>query len=102
LDQHVFFQDVWTQCSHEIKTAKVVVADFSGDRSRVPNPNVVTEAAHARAVGKPLVLITQGKPEDLPFDWRHMPVIAYDKSEDGMKQLIDLLTSRLRHVLQKG
>lgn len=101
LDQHVFLQDIWNQCLQEMEIAKVVIADFSGDTSHlVPNPNVVTEAAHARAVGKPLVLITQGKPEDMPFDWRHMPVVTYEKSECGLQQLVDVLTARLRHVLQ--
>ena len=101
LDQHVFLQDIWNQCLQEIEAAKVLIADFSADGSgQVPNPNVVTEAAHARAIGKPLVLITQGNPEDMPFDWRHMPVVTYEKSEAGLKQLADLLTGRFRHVLQ--
>jgi serine/threonine protein kinase len=101
LDTHVFLKDIWTQCMQEIETAKVVIADFSGDTlPEIPNPNVVTEAAHARAIGKSLILITQGKPEDMPFDWRHMPVVTYNNSNVGLKYLTTRLISRLRYALQ--
>ena len=102
LDKYVFLQDIWTQCLQEIEVSKVVIADFSGIISKnYPNPNVVTEAAHARAINKPVIIITQGQAEDLPFDWRYMPVINYANTEEGLKLLEELLNAKIKYILRK-
>lgn len=99
LDREAFTQDVWSQCVQEIEAACVVVADFSRGPSGDVNPNVVTEAAHARAIGRPLVLVTRDCPEDMPFDWRHMPFLTYETGPEGYAALEEVLRARLDSVL---
>lgn len=103
LDQHIFFgKDIWSQCVQELEIAKVVIADFSAmNLDKFPNPNVITEAAHARAIKKNLIIIKQGKPDDMPFDWRFTPVIPYENSDDGLKKLEIELLSKLKKALDE-
>jgi serine/threonine protein kinase len=102
MDRLVFIEDIWSQTVSEIERARVVVADFTPESwKRSPNPNVVTEAAHARAMNKPLVLLTQNSPERLPFDWRHMPVVRYRTGRVGLETLIHELSSKLRELRQR-
>lgn len=100
LDQHHFFGDVWSQCVLEIDLCKVVVADFTPEADTgQPNANVLTEAAHARALGKPLAILTQARPEDMPFDWRGVSVTRYDDRGDGLAELDQLLQVRLPQLI---
>lgn len=100
MDELTFVSDIWGQIVAEIEAAAVVVADFSqmGWR-RQPNPNVVTEAAHARAIGKPLIILSQNAPESLPFDWRHMPVLRYSNTHQGRLHLMNMLQRKLDQLL---
>lgn len=85
----------------EIEHSRLVVADFTchGFLRKQPNPNVLTEAAHARAVGKPLVIISQDAPGLVPFDWRHVPLLRYGVSPADLTQLEKHLTARINHCL---
>ena len=96
MDKLVMVDDIWGQIVQELKSAKVVIADFSSDGTNTINPNVVTEAAHARAIGKPLILITQGAPENIPFDWRHFQMLQYTSDEAGLNKLKEELIARIR------
>lgn len=101
MDRLVFVQDIWNQMVHEIQRSGIVVADFTWETWRQrANPNVVTEAAHARAIGKPLILISQNSAESLPFDWRHMPVIRYTNNKSGLAELTARISERLRDLWQ--
>jgi hypothetical protein len=71
-----------------------------GRFSRAPNVNVVTEAAHAVAIGKPVIVISQNAPESLPFDWRHVPVVRYSRSRSGLADLRKSLADRLAEIGQ--
>ena len=60
---------IWDQIEKDLVSSKIVIAVFSPDKNRNdPNPNVLTEAAHARAIKKPLLVLTTQVAEDLPFD----------------------------------
>lgn len=99
MDRLVFSRDIWRNIEIEIENAKIVIADVTeGAATRSPNPNVLTEAAHARALNKDLILISQSSPEDLPFDWRHMPVLQYENSTDGLKKLVSELTHKIQSL----
>jgi hypothetical protein len=88
LDQHDFSGEIWAQCDLEIRLCNLVIADFTpDDSSGQPNPNVITEAAHARALGKPLVIVMRSDPESLPFDWRGTTVITYHEGPAGYRGL---------------
>jgi tRNA A-37 threonylcarbamoyl transferase component Bud32 len=103
MDQLVFVKDIWNQIVQEIEACAVVVVDFSSPaRGRSPNPNVLTEAAHARAIGKSLIVLSQDPPERLPFDWRHMPVLRYSADPPGLESLAEQLAGKLRHAMLGG
>lgn len=100
MDKLVFVKDIWNQIVQEIEASRVVVADFSAPgRGHSPNPNVLTEAAHARAIGKTLIVISRDPPEGLPFDWRHIPIVRYAPGRAGFKALTEELTGKFRHAM---
>ena len=61
-------EQIWEQ----ISKAKVLLAELTNK-----NANVFYELGLSHAIGKPVVLIT-GNLEDVPFDLRHLRVIAYE------------------------
>lgn len=102
MDRILMVDDVWNGIMQEIDVANVVVADFTDSAGAgTPNPNVVTEAAHARAIGKQLILISQSPPTHLPFDWRHCQVIRYDPTHDGLLRLAGALEARFRYCIRE-
>jgi hypothetical protein len=61
---------------HSIRNSKLVIADITGG-----NPNVLHEVGLAQAMGKPLVLLTQGAPERAPFNVRSLKLIPYSSND---------------------
>ena len=80
-----------------IKESTVCIADLTE-----ANPNVMYEVALAHSFGKPVVLITQGEPEAIPFDIRNHRVIKYTPTEEGFKFLSQRLTKTLETTLEFG
>jgi hypothetical protein len=69
-----------------LKRADFVVADLTGR-----NPNVFYEIGMAMASGKPLLLLSQGSSEDLPFDLRAHQVVIYRPEEVGsVRRYVDI------------
>lgn len=65
-----------------IASSALVLADVTGK-----NPNVNYELGVAHALLKPAVIVTQSV-DDVPFDYRHLRVIVYDRTTvDWAKQL---------------
>jgi hypothetical protein len=103
VDRLVQVENIWAQIAQEIAACAVLIADFSATwYSRAPNPNVITEAAYAVALRKPLIVLLQGRPESLPFDWRHVPVVRYQNTSSGLRELAELLRVRLREITGDG
>jgi serine/threonine protein kinase len=99
MDQAIFVNEIWNQTVQEIEASLIIIADFTGVGLRkIPNPNVVTEASHARAINKPLLLITQDDPDKLPFDWKQVPVIRYRSNQNGLVDLTDNIVAKCRHL----
>jgi hypothetical protein len=99
VDRLVYIDNIWSQIVQEIANSSVVIADFSVDwLSRGPNVNVVTEAAYAVALKKPVIVISQNAAESLPFDWRHVPTVRYSRTQNGLLELRRVLTERLQQV----
>jgi serine/threonine protein kinase len=99
VDRLVHVENIWAQIAAEIAGCAVLIADFSGGwLSTAPNPNVITEAAYAVAIKKPIIVLTQHSPESLPFDWRHVPVVRYSRNAAGLPRLAEAIQSRLRHL----
>lgn len=77
-----------------------MIADFSGDKYHdVPNPNVVTEAAHARAHGKPIILLSQ-HPEHMYFDWRTQHAVRYTFAAASLLAMRESLVRKIRGCLR--
>jgi nucleoside 2-deoxyribosyltransferase len=90
-----------TQISSDIfalvQQADIILADVTGK-----NPNVNYELGIAHALGKKTVIITQ-KPEDVPFDYRHIRYIAYRTTNAGWeKKLKDNIRLSLLASLAKN
>jgi hypothetical protein len=75
--EHAIINEIWAA----IYFSKVVIAECT-DR----NPNVYYELGIAHAVGKPSILITQDI-NDIPFDLRHLRIIEYQDTPDGLEDL---------------
>ena len=99
VDRSTEMTNIWDQIDKEIQLATAVIAVFTRSKwHRAPNPNVITEAAHARALGKSLIVLTTDPAEYLPFDWRHLPIVRYDNSARGLAALREELLPRLRQL----
>jgi hypothetical protein len=73
-----------------IYRSKIVVCDFSNQ-----NPNVFYEAGVAHTLGRHVVPIAQNT-NDVPFDLRHHRYITYLNNAQGLVELSDRLSPRLR------
>lgn len=65
-----------------IAEARLIIANVS---SR--NPNVMYELGIAHALGKPVILISSSKENDLPFDLRNQTTLFYRSREDLVSKL---------------
>jgi hypothetical protein len=65
-----------------IKSSDFCIADLTGS-----NPNVMYEIALAHSLQKPIILLTNGETNDIPFDIRQYRTIKYDRDEVGFIQL---------------
>lgn len=90
-------EEVWSA----LNNCKFVIAEITGG-----NDNVYYELGIAHTLNKPAILITQAqKPEDVPFDIRHLRYIAYEDSAAGHARLYERLREaimRLRADLQES
>ncbi|MCF7859109.1 MAG: serine/threonine protein kinase [Candidatus Cloacimonetes bacterium] len=97
VDRSLYTESIWDLIVREIEYSSLIIADFSetSDSSGI-NINVVTEASYARALKKPLCLISQQAPEKLPFDWKLVPFIKYEDSKEGYNKLLEDICNALR------
>ncbi len=86
----VIINDIW----RNLWAARVVVADVS-----TRNPNVNYELGLCDALGVPTIIIA-GNIEDVPFDYKHIRCILYNRAEAGCdEKLHDDLVATMRAVL---
>lgn len=90
-------EEVWSA----LNNCKFVIAEITGG-----NDNVYYELGIAHTLNKPAILITQAqRPDEVPFDIRHLRYITYENTEAGRAVLRDQLKAaitRLRADLQEG
>jgi len=101
VDRIAGVENIWDAIVEEIRNCDLVIADFSPDpmlcryeldtaaRRNAANTNVATEAGYARALGKPVILLTSD-PESLPFDWRVKLAIVYPKDMSNVDAIMAL------------
>ena len=76
--------------------ARVVIADVTGE-----NPNVMYELGIAHAVGKPLLLLSAGRGDDVTFDLRRYRHIFYTTSPKGLECLRVEMRRELKVLLDQ-
>lgn len=86
---NVIIEEIW--CN--INVSRLVISDLTDK-----NPNVFYETGIAHALGKPVILITQSL-KFVPFDLRHIRVIEYEYTPQGMKTFEDALARTISNVL---
>lgn len=72
--RHSIIEEIWAGIYH----AKLVIAELTGR-----NDNVAYELGIAHTLGKPGVIITQDI-SDIPFDLRHLRIIQYQNTPEGL------------------
>lgn len=93
----VIMTEVWSA----LNNCKFVIAEITGG-----NDNVFYELGIAHTLNKPAILITQAqKPDDVPFDIRHLRYIQYENTVSGgvkLRKALKTAIARLLKDLQEG
>jgi hypothetical protein len=86
---HSIISEIWGAIYH----ARFVIAECTGR-----NANVNYELGIAHTLGKPAIMITQNL-EDIPFDLRHLRIILYENTPDGLSALKQQLRTAITRLL---
>ncbi|NUM34683.1 MAG: hypothetical protein HUU50_09070 [Candidatus Brocadiae bacterium] len=98
VDQLAQVDDIHKTIFEEIEKSQIIIVDFTGDKiSSIPNPNVVTEATHAKELKKNIVILTQST-DALPFDWRTHRALVYQNNNAGLEYLSEVLAENLESL----
>jgi hypothetical protein len=81
-------EDIWAN----INKAALIIADISSN-----NPNVMYELGVCHTVGKNVMMITQ-RPEEIPFNFRHMRCYPYTNDARGLEELKSNIRSVIQHM----
>jgi hypothetical protein len=76
VDQSHAHDNIWDEVCAAITSTDFTIAVATPDATRIPNPNVMLEVGYARALGKPVLLLTDA-PDTLPFDLRTQRALVY-------------------------
>lgn len=76
-----------------IINADIIIAELTGK-----NPNVNYELGIAHALGKNVIMISQTI-EDIPFDYRHLRIILYNKDDNYYDSLKKDVTNTINSIL---
>jgi hypothetical protein len=82
VDQSHRHEDVWDEVCEAIGSSDFTIAVATPDSNGVPNPNVMLEIGYARALRKPVLLLTDA-PDALPFDLRTQRALRYTPKAVG-------------------
>ncbi|MCB1906121.1 MAG: hypothetical protein KDH15_02030 [Rhodocyclaceae bacterium] len=94
-DTSVLTKALMDKVETEIRAADVIVGDITD-----ANPNVFYELGIARALGKPVLFMTQQAPESAPVDLRQFEFIHYDLAREH--ELLTRLDNAIGHILGQG
>ena len=82
VDQSHRNENIWDEVCAAIQSADFTVAVATPETSGVPNPNVMIEIGYAKALHKPVLLLTNA-PDTLPFDLRTQRAMLYKSTTVG-------------------
>ena len=82
VDQSHRHENIWDEICGAIRSNDFVIAVAAPGAAGVPNPNVMLEVGYARALHKPVLLLTNA-PDTLPFDLRTQRALLYESASVG-------------------
>jgi serine/threonine protein kinase len=82
VDQSHLHENIWDDVCDAIRSTDFTIAVAAPDLASVPNPNVMLEIGYARALHKPVLLLTDA-PDTLPFDLRTQRALCYTATSVG-------------------
>lgn len=91
VDQEVRATLIVEDIKRKIRESRIFIADLTGN-----NPNVLNEIGQAQTLGKPIILFSQDKPEDSPFNVRGLHINQYDPKK------LDYLYNTLKKTLSEA
>lgn len=81
VDQTLRHQNIWDEICDAIRSCDITIA-VASQESGAHNPNVMLEIGYARALQKPILLLTASA-ETLPFDLRTQRALCYQPDAVG-------------------
>ena len=95
IDESHRHESIWDEICEAIRSSDFAIAVATPDTAGVPNPNVMLEVGYARALQKPVLLLTDA-PDTLPFDLRTQRALFYKPESVGggefHRQLVSIVT----------
>jgi hypothetical protein len=82
VDQSHRHENIWDEVCDAIRSTDFMIAVAAPESANVPNPNVMLEIGYARALHKPVLLLTDA-PDTLPFDLRTQRALVYKATSVG-------------------
>jgi tRNA A-37 threonylcarbamoyl transferase component Bud32 len=76
VDQSHRHESIWDEITDAVRSAEFTIAVAAPESAGVPNPNVMLEVGYARALHKPVLILTDD-PATLPFDLRTQRALVY-------------------------
>jgi hypothetical protein len=101
VDQSHLRDNIWNEVCDTIKSCDFTIAVVSSDAAGGPNPNVMVEIGYARALQKPVLLLTNA-PDALPFDLRTQRALVYSAASVGGGEFHAQLVSFVRGIVAKS
>lgn len=92
----LFGNDVMQDIYESILTARIIIAEITNR-----NANVFYELGMAHALGKDVIILSQGK-EHIPFDLNRFRHCIYSNDGPGYKKLRDYLPKAIIEILRKN
>ena len=83
------------QIADDIGRATMCIADLTGN-----NRNVIYEVAIAHERKKPVILITSGSLDDIPYDLHQFRTFTYDDNDSGLAKLRRTLVRSIGEALE--
>ena len=100
IDQSHLHESIWDEICDAIRSCDFTIAVATPEATGVPNPNVMLEIGYARALHKPVLLMTDA-PETLPFDLRTQRALSYGASSVGGGEFHRTLVSFIDGVVAR-
>jgi hypothetical protein len=101
VDQSHRHESIWDEICEVIGSADFMIAVATPDASGVPNPNVMLEIGYARALRKPVLLLTDA-PDTLPFDLRTHRALTYKATSVGGGEFHRELVSLVAGIIARA